>query len=329
MAFEVLFARLNGGLVLRRAQIRLSALFSIWPPTPTEGAEKPMIELQNAHIGSLEDNGGEGFRDGYALHMEGMEYGALENFDPKYVRSYFIPDTSPRLLDLSNPGMSAWQRRLYWLNQRYPDREPTAALYNSDTYDRLARYYRSVGESDNARRVANARINYDRRFRAPWLIHPFLWLYSVFFQNGLSPTRAIYTFLGCLALGWMAVIVADAGIPGTPIAPALVVETTSVNSVVATEPRTHRRTPAFILGAPGTSVLAELPCGEQIEPLLYAIDTFVPGVSLRQRERCAVSSAGWALPWRLGAAVYSILGWIVTSITLLTLSGILRRQAEA
>jgi hypothetical protein len=71
-----------------------------------------------------------------------------------------------------------------------------------------------------------------------------------------------------------------------------------------------------------------LPCKKEIEPFIYALDVFVPALDLGQEGRCSVTTEPEGQVWRGAFTAYSILGWIVTSLTILTISGILRRQAE-
>jgi hypothetical protein len=71
---------------------------------------------------------------------------------------------------------------------------------------------------------------------------------------------------------------------------------------------------------------AEVPCGDEIDSLIYALDVFLPLVDLRQEARCAPSSDAWAAPWVWAKALYALLGWIVTSLAILTVSGIMKRR---
>jgi hypothetical protein len=72
----------------------------------------------------------------------------------------------------------------------------------------------------------------------------------------------------------------------------------------------------------------EIRCGGQIEPALYALDVFVPLLDLKQESKCTISAEHGVWPWRVAKSVYAILGWIVTSALILTVSGIVRRQVE-
>jgi hypothetical protein len=75
-------------------------------------------------------------------------------------------------------------------------------------------------------------------------------------------------------------------------------------------------------------VTEEIPCGKRIDPALYAMEIFIPALDLHQTSLCEISYEHRAEWWRKGRAAYAILGWIVTSITVLTVPGILRKRAE-
>ena len=69
-----------------------------------------------------------------------------------------------------------------------------------------------------------------------------------------------------------------------------------------------------------------IPCGPRIQPVLYALDVFVPVLDLRQQETCIVDPS--RTKWRFAQALYAMLGWIFTPLTVLTMTGILRRHLE-
>jgi hypothetical protein len=100
------------------------------------------------------------------------------------------------------------------------------------------------------------------------------------------------------------------------------------------KPITFSAAPVMVLDtgtvniAERASPTQEQPCGTAIEPALYALDVFVPLLDLRQEARCAVSSKPEAAPWRWAMSIYAILGWILTSVLILTLSGIRYAKRE-
>ncbi|MEM9293154.1 MAG: hypothetical protein AAGD01_15845 [Acidobacteriota bacterium] len=72
----------------------------------------------------------------------------------------------------------------------------------------------------------------------------------------------------------------------------------------------------------------EVPCIDRVQPLLYALDVFVPLVDLDQEPLCMVSARPDAWPWRLLKGLYRAAGWVVTSLLLLTVTGVLRKHVE-
>lgn len=75
-----------------------------------------------------------------------------------------------------------------------------------------------------------------------------------------------------------------------------------------------------------TSPNAVKPCGDQINVPLYAVDTFVPLIDLKQEMRCRPDPKFWY--WQMAKSVYTALGWIVTSMLILAVSGLIRRRSE-
>jgi hypothetical protein len=76
------------------------------------------------------------------------------------------------------------------------------------------------------------------------------------------------------------------------------------------------------------------PCNLDVNSLLYAIDLFIPLMDLDQERRCTVRDAAAAgsddyAGWRFAKAIYELLGWLVTSLVILTITGVLRRDLES
>ena len=77
---------------------------------------------------------------------------------------------------------------------------------------------------------------------------------------------------------------------------------------------------------PGSAVRTSIPCGQAIDTWIYATDVFIPLLDLREEGICSIRSDAWARPWRIAKAVYAALGWLVLSLTVITLSAPLRRN---
>jgi hypothetical protein len=226
--------------------------------------------------------------------------------------------------------------RLAWLaRQEAPKTRPS---FKPEPYERLSRYYRSQGQYDEARRVARRKLDLERRLRAPIMLRPLFWMYAKLFDHGMGPERAVVVFFACIVVGTGGVSIAANGLdlvvdPGRlhdrlgGIAPIQIrARPVLVIDAAAVQPASRGQKPSFLDAPAGTS--DDLQCGDAVEPSIYALDAFIPALDLKHERRCSVSGTPEAVGWRFAFAAYSILGWIITSLTVLTLSGILRRRAE-
>jgi acetyltransferase-like isoleucine patch superfamily enzyme len=75
------------------------------------------------------------------------------------------------------------------------------------------------------------------------------------------------------------------------------------------------------------------PCNLDVNSILYAADVFIRVLDLDQESRCSIRHADIRTEshytgWRFAKALYELLGWIVTSLVILILTGVLRRDLE-
>lgn len=119
--------------------------------------------------------------------------------------------------------------------------------------------------------------------------------------------------------GWAAAHIADYGVPGFPNFGKVLVANHGL-------PEADRNSGEKITVEISIGVIPEASCDGRIQPLLYAVDVFVPVLNLRQQTASSISTdhAGW----RHAQALYALLGWFLTPLALLTVSGILKRHAE-
>lgn len=249
---------------------------------------------------------------------------------------------------LSSTTSSLSALRIRWLNLQYTGRFSWQNKndYSPGPYEQLVRVFRAQGFFKEARQIAMHRLCIERQLKTSLFARPISYLYSATFGYGLSSFRALMTFAVCIVIGAAAVGIANGNFKSnTPpgylglvrplvsylpaVKPTLVVNSTAVNAVVVTNEQTKETVPGTARGSSQNATTEEVMCGNQIEPLLYALDVFVPALDLQQESRCAVSTREDARWWRMAKALYSVLGWIVVSLTILTVSGVLRRQAEA
>jgi hypothetical protein len=300
----------------------------------------PHVYLTDCNVGALVDGHGQNWGPRTRLMLKGFTVARIDQ-----ATNTSRKNPIPKPLRPAQPSKTP--ARISWLRQQFLNRKPTKHEYRADPYVRLAASYQAVGAYDEAQAVIREKLRIERRVKHPVLLRPFLWAYDHLFDHGLTPSRAMVVFLSFLLLGWGATYIADYGVrtqipkalltedapfhnylpKALEIQPVLVIDATTVNSVAVMDHAGHAMAADFIRAAGGDGPI-DIPCRDQIDPLLYAVDLFVPVLKLNQADRCTVSTAPEAWPWRIARALYSALGWLVSSLTLLSVTGILRRQAE-
>jgi hypothetical protein len=220
-------------------------------------------------------------------------------------------------------------------------RNQEKAAFKAQPYVHLAQVLRKRGDDDAAREVEAEKMWQEavERSRSSFLgtLWKIVWWrpYGVMFNYGLSPLRAAISILAIWLLGWGCVsMLSDnqmlqANV--TKVASAALVEKEQGVMIVPAETK-------------GVS-LPNIACRDAIEPGLYAFELVTPILNLRQESRCAIRSKPdhknslkilnrcqpvpeiftLAPVWEYGEALYMLAGTIITSLALLTFSGIARR----
>ena len=274
--------------------------------------ENIVWNLRDASTGVLNDwlGGGWGGK-GTTLMADGFTYRRLITVDLKahlnWLKTYFDPKSDRR--------------------------------YSPLPYVQLARVLRASGHVEESRRVLRRQQSMDilaQVIRPNW---GWLWLgpplmillralYGWMFGYGYSPSRATSTFILCILFGAGAVHLANGhGLMTLDVSPVATVakgEDAALPSVAMAK--------------------TVLPCGGNIQSTLYALDTFVPVIDLRQESKCEFGSVdeaygehwpvwhgrAWdvvpALRW--GKALYAFVGALITALTILTFTGTLQRKDE-
>lgn len=290
-------ARIGGTLEIDR---RIDSVQGLNTPRDTD------IYLVDTRVCSLNDREGMGWGEDATLRMQGFDYRRLD----------------------CKPGKGDWERRVKWLEKQYTEVPPNKDEYQPEPYQRLAQFYREDGRYDDADKITKKRLDIEREHYSFFAYRWMHWAFGFFFEYGLSPRRALATFLGFILLGTGAVWIADSPNRNPP---RMVVNTTSVRGLAAVKGQAYM--PAMQLTdekdkEDKTKVLTgEIACGNNIHSWLYALDMFVPALGLHQEDKCTFASD--ASGWLVFKMAYAIFGWIVTAMTILTVSGILRRQQES
>lgn len=255
--------------------------------------------------------------------------------------------------DLRSPGSPVWKLRRRWLNRQYGAYRPTPAEYHPQPYEQLIRTLTAQGQYKDARRVISLKLTTERKVKASLLFKPFLWFFWLMFDYGLSATRASLTLLFFFAAGWMGVEYANNH--GMLVADP--VQTVDISTATKNEKSASVAPLALISDQTKNIEASHIPCGHLITPPLYALDVFLPVIDLRQEFRCHIRSTGpggvppvtaerssplvlvaakiWfesilrePTVWLWLKAFYSVAGWVITSLAILTFSGIMQRQPK-
>jgi hypothetical protein len=240
------------------------------------------------------------------------------NWPPRFIISGFTYD---RFDQPRGGGTSpAWDHvaRCAWLGRQ--------AVYDAGPYEQAARVFRQHGYTSGARAILIARHRHARRAIAGRWALPRRALdaaFSVTVSYGYRPGRVLWLLAVLVIL-----VTCTLQLPGAEAA----MRATSSGTVYT--PQGAIRTP----GEAGTTTdhagtatptqAADACGGGQVlcfNPLLYAIDTVIPLVSLGQRSTWhpdARASDGTFLQWWLNAA--TVLGWLLSSIFVLSLASLAR-----
>jgi hypothetical protein len=234
-----------------------------------------------------------------------------------------------------------WRWRNMWLGQQYLGYTPDGLSYRPQPYHQAVEAFGRMGKVQDAKRLQSELFTLERRFRTRWMWKPFALFYSWGFDYGLSPARAAVTMLLCITIGWL----------GTHYLNAhgmLVTQTMATAGVAVVESRADGQRDK---AAPRIEVwdrdrtVAYYECADGISELVYAVDVFIPLIDLRQEERCdVIARSDFSGPsatgvdrltalllspnaWAIAKAAYAFAGWIVTSLAILTFTGVLGRTA--
>ncbi len=219
-------------------------------------------------------------------------------------------------------------------------RRRQASNFRTEPYTHLAKVLRERGDDGAAQEVEAEKIWQAAVHRAKstsWgkLVRIFWWRpYRVMFRYGLSPLRAALSVFIIWVLGSFVV---------SELSQHQMLEAAITKVALAAQASPGRKPTMIVLqGMPG--VKPDVPCGDEIQPPLYAFELLTPILNLHQEGRCglrddpdatvfnrqwpslAFLSRGWF--WEYAKALYMLLGSVISSLAVLTFSGIARRWEQ-
>ncbi len=289
-AFTARDARIGGNLALTGASFTKSPMGN------------DCLNLHRARIGgAFELHSINGARDG-CFDVSGAEMGALDDDPacwpaPGLVNldglTYRYVATGPA----SGSGETLAKSRLDWLKRQYAHGEPRKGRFSPQPFEQLARVLREQGQDYAATRVAVEKRELQRKYADRGFARFVHTILKVTSDYGYSPARA---------LAWFAAwVLAGAGFVRHGVVTGLYERAST-----------------------------DQPENSHIEPFVYAFDLSTPIIDFGQASAYRIMPSCAALGpiefcnWReLLETGYSTAGFILFSILVLTLSGVLRREA--
>ncbi len=247
-----------------------------------------LVDLRNAFIHMIQDG------SGTRWEKVGIKPGGMLLDGLRYDDLDLISDADTGNRHRAAEDQAA--RRLAWLRMQFPGRRPDRARFVSQPYEQLARMFGQEGEDRARRKILLEKRDLQRRYgRISQFERSIGWLLKVTSDYGYSPARAF---------GWLALHICCGALL------------------------------ASWLHAQGILDLAQTDAKPSIgfNPLVYAIDAAIPIVNLDQDGVFTILTAklpAWPHAQALvmiGKAIYQLVGLALASITILTLTGVLREK---
>lgn len=243
-----------------------------------------------------------------------------------------------------------WKQRLKWLNQQYDKFPPEYKNFKPQPFEQVVKVFLSQGDDEEAIEILREKLRLERNvryFSRKKYITTFLfWIADITLGYATSLEKVLLTFLISWIIGWFVVDFANYGyFRFPPIGsnerlnsrvilqqPILVLDATPVSTIALPDDVDvtlyNPTAKEFATSSLDGHFVKETRCGDEIESALYALDTLIPLIDLRQETKCSVSNADDAWLWRIAKGFYAIWGWAVTSAFVLAISGFLRRKIE-
>ncbi len=347
--FDLTGAILALGIRFRGGSVKSALIIDIFDPPGTDKAQqlKRSIDFVNADTKLLSDSHYRGSVDlgygsTYFLRLEGFSYGHFRHYvDDESLTSEELSrrarirrriakqlgttarKDSPFAADQPAPA-ALLDARLGWLKRQYRSGKPTKLNYNPDPYNTLYKYYKRMGAPALADDVLLAKLRIENKIGVNHkrTLHKILYkLFDAFCGYGLLPFRATRYSLILVFIIFATVWSADHGLlswddklPWT----AQILAHHKLFYAVSDQGRQSidKSDPNACAGK-----------GQVVNSLAYAFETVVPTLDLLERQKCDFTAAsGWG--WLLFKVLATLLGWTMFSITILTWTGLFRRNIE-
>ena len=165
------------------------------------------------------------------------------------------------------------------------------------------------------------------------IVQTFLSAYRWMFGYGLQWDRALVSFVFCIAFGVFGTHYAKTGHPFS-LAPAKL-ENGKPAAQVALVKTIEEKGALNVLTRDAAISIDQHDQLCDVDSISFAVDAFIPLLDMNFAQQCQIRSDPPAddardiyAGWRIGLLMYELLGWLVVSLTILTISGIIRRDVD-
>lgn len=314
------------------------------------GFSRPLIHLGDMRVAIIEHSGLAGWGGivgisacqslGCAIDFDGLMYERIDHAEGSKPLDSRLATELRRQAGI--PVRRIWRPKhwradplLDWILHQPRPKTHSPEGFFPQPFRQLARVLRAQGEEEAARVVAIAELwaTPKNGIRRGWK-YPF----GALFGFGLSPLRATMVLIGYLAVGAAGVwaISENHFLIETPVA-ASTAYMMERGKLEHGYPRGDYVHPTLAGNRSGQvsaeNWITELPCTDvaqnAFDDIVYAADLLVPFIPLHQETKCEIRRSDSVDRYsvaRLAKALYSVIGWLVVSIWLLTVSGILKRS---
>ncbi len=310
---------------------------------PVDLPRRVLVSLERSRVRALHDGRSKNWGSGVHVALNGFEYDSVDvsvggtgfEFQQSSAPSRLGPRWARLLASLPGrraaDGDSEWRARLDWLECQVTAPPPLVARrsFSPQPFETLADRLRRQGEPVGAREVTLRKLVLQRKLVERFPSKLTWGLFEFFFGYALKPWRSVATFMACWLLGILVVDLANYGELRVPLStkpgirvldvanppePVFVFDVVPAGIVGVVQPAGD----AALALSPPLTITGDVPCQNRIVSAAYALGVFLPILELDQEARCGISTRPNAWPWRWAKAIYQLLGWVVTTLTLFT-----------
>ena len=360
---DLYYAELHKGIRARGVKINSALVVRLLnlPHNNTYGAYN--VDLTNASANVVVDGPGNGDHYGpFLLSLEGFEYGRfIVSQDEKSSTNPY--SKAPLRANVPN----TWKGRDRWLRKQFSNfnnRETLRIEYKADTYATLYNVLKNNGLLRESNHILTEKLRIEGRLMS-WPLSVINFIFEWVCGFGLNPLRALVSFSLYAILISQFIAQADGHLGGlkldrthipeinsveasvenilNPLGMAvsksmnfigfkpgvLVVQGAPVTQLESKSPKDSEIANDFyeVKSKHETGRTAQVRCGSRINEMLYTMDMIIPAVEFNQTKKCDFADDS-GMNWVIFKIFATLIGWFMTSITALTLSGIVRRQIE-